>query len=750
MHNLFSRIVISLSLCSLFAFSAHAIGQHQLADSLTAYAAFPSAVPAVRVTSLTVNNNTVSVHTNKVLGGLSLSPTELTALRRQVSLWVLGHPNGKVSIYSEKNELGELITDRYRRRSVHYPLPVTVEGQESKPWTATAGLQSRNIALWPSHGMYYNREQDRWCFQRARMWTMVEDLYTYEFVNTWLVPMLGNAGAQVYEPRAVGDEEAMLPGVSGHPRWMEAARYWMQANGVPDSIWDDNEKPGDPDNDYRDDLFCRGRWVNYLCGGSPAYPRQPGLGIRIDACLALHTDGFTAPVDTDYVGTLVIYSDQNGDKHKTFPTGVSRQVNRDLGDYIQTQIVEDIRSSVEPRWPRRELMNGHYVEARTPEVPTVLLEVLSHKNPADMMLGLNPTFQFIFCRAIYKGLGRWMMGDDFVVQPLPVHALRATVQQETATLSWSATVDSLEPTATPSFYIVRATIVDQNGIFEQLLDTMVYDTQYVFPLALGSRASLTVQAGNSGGLSLISEAVGVRAAQPAPLCLIINHDHRLDGPEWFMDSLRGGIVPGTYPIPYGTSYSYLGDQWIFDKQRDLKDNGWTDDDNCGWGMCHMDYAGQALRGNDFRYCATRALRWGEAIEKDTCMHTMSIDALSERDTLLYDYIEIYCGQENQQLYPAALRRLIERHIAAGKTIVIQGKLLGSALTADERQWAERVLGYRLAAPRGTVPAGRENAPDAIKPAGKNTRVVRRFADTGLPCVLETTSGKARIIIQTIY
>lgn len=63
------------------------------------------------------------------------------------------------------------------------------------------GLQGRHIAMWQSHGYYYEQKLDRWEWQRARIFQTVEDLYTQSYVLPFLVPMLENAGAYVMMPR---------------------------------------------------------------------------------------------------------------------------------------------------------------------------------------------------------------------------------------------------------------------------------------------------------------------------------------------------------------------------------------------------------------------------------------------------------------------------------------------------------------------------------------------------------------------
>ena len=67
--------------------------------------------------------------------------------------------------------------------------------------TPSAGLAGRHIALWQSHGRYFDQREGRWRWQRARFWQTCEDLYTQSYVLPFLVPMLENAGACVLLPR---------------------------------------------------------------------------------------------------------------------------------------------------------------------------------------------------------------------------------------------------------------------------------------------------------------------------------------------------------------------------------------------------------------------------------------------------------------------------------------------------------------------------------------------------------------------
>lgn len=71
----------------------------------------------------------------------------------------------------------------------------------SKPHLSASALYKINIALWHSHGWYYEPKLDRWEWQRARLFQTVEDIYPLSYTLPFLVPMLENAGATVFLPR---------------------------------------------------------------------------------------------------------------------------------------------------------------------------------------------------------------------------------------------------------------------------------------------------------------------------------------------------------------------------------------------------------------------------------------------------------------------------------------------------------------------------------------------------------------------
>lgn len=71
----------------------------------------------------------------------------------------------------------------------------------SLPHRITNGLQGKHIAVWASHGRFYDVAKGQWRWQRPNMFCTNEDLFTQTIVVPYLIPMLERAGANVFTPR---------------------------------------------------------------------------------------------------------------------------------------------------------------------------------------------------------------------------------------------------------------------------------------------------------------------------------------------------------------------------------------------------------------------------------------------------------------------------------------------------------------------------------------------------------------------
>lgn len=90
---------------------------------------------------------------------------------------------------------------------------------DSKPINIKKGLNGAHVALWASHGKYYDSEKNRWKWQRPNIFCTNEDLFTQTFVVPYLIPMLELSGANVFTPRErdwqthetiIDNDEAMM------------------------------------------------------------------------------------------------------------------------------------------------------------------------------------------------------------------------------------------------------------------------------------------------------------------------------------------------------------------------------------------------------------------------------------------------------------------------------------------------------------------------------------------------------------
>ena len=612
------------------------LGMKTLGDSLRNYTGFSKVwSPNVKVKSLRVDGDKITIETNAILSHYSWTPKSAAELKQKVSFWMLGHKKGQVTIYTDDYEIEQLITTC---------------GAGTAEATGKKNLSERNIALWPSHGMYYNADRDQWIFQRATLWTTVEDLFSQEHVRL-IRKMLENAGAKVYVPRPGVDNKEI--GQSGLPRWAEGARYWLQKRGYSSAIWSLYFN-----NEYKDDMKCRGMWVN-------------SLKDSIDLCVAFHTDGNDSGNDSTVIGTLCIYTAKDDDGKKQLADGRDRYMtNRELGDYIQTQIVNDLQT-IAPEWTRRQLREANYCESRVPTMPSIILELLSHKNMADMRYALDPSFRFASTRAIYKGILRYLCGKSAVVQPLPVQETRFDLD---GNIRWTTPLDPLEPTAKPKYYKVY--IQEDDGAWKS---QRVTKTHHHIDLKPGVRYNCYIVAGNDGGTAFPGPTVSAyKASEDSTYTLIVDAFDDVYGPEWFADSTYAGIVPGTYACENRFSCAYIGEQWDF-----TRTSQWSDDDNCGWGSCYRDHAGELTAGNTHDYSAQhgRVLQ-SLGISYASTTKGLAFTPLSNNQPQLIDLIT---GRQRVPMDSTMCHWLAD-HLEKGGRLLLSGEHLCAIDTAFSRRY----------------------------------------------------------------
>lgn len=798
-----------------------------------------------------------------------------------------------------------------------------VVGQDSPK----GALTGRNIAMWQSHGRYYDAADDRWKWQRCRLFGTVEDLYTRSYVVPFLVPMLENAGAYVMLPRerdantheividadggyavdgyrethhkqkwhdadsagfglpvkvltegvnpfklgsaryvhtvrdaskistaswsaavaesgdyavyvsyprmakavtdahytvhtAIGDrhfkvnqtmgagtwiylgtmpfaasKEAVAlvtltnlsesdgvvsadavrigggmgnvvrgEAVSGMPRWAEASRYWLQWAGMPDSIYANQES------DYRDDIFCRPQWVNYL---------RDEMNIPVDLAMAFHSDAGTLGGDS-IVGTLGIYYTER--KRGRYTDGRSKRLGEKLCGSIVGSVVSDIRRGYDSQWTQRKMRDAKYIEARVPDVPTMLLELLSHQNLADMRYGLDPQFKFDVSRAVYKGILRYLSGQGlakYIVQPLAPRNLALTeLSAGSFELSWLATADTLEPTAMPTSYIVEVRVgSNPEAPFERLAELNATELKVDIPD--GEIRSYRVIARNGGGVSFPSEVMAagyVRAGKGT--VTVVNGFTRVSAPDDFDAADMAGFGLTDPGVSMGCDLSFTGRQYDFDRT-----SLWVHDDNPGFGASRADMETKPVYGNSFDYIVTHG---AALMAAGYGFDSRSVAAFCN-DSRRPEIIDLILGLQKtvrigrgerapaHRTLPPALRERLRFWAENGVPMMVTGANVASDSEGDNdaNEFLQTVLGVRLRSDRASWTGGVAGvrsrycasfagvdlkfstaigerpyavaSPDAIYPASVGGETIMRYAENQSPAGVAYVSSTHKAV-----
>ena len=570
--------------------------------------------------------------------------------------------------------------------------------------------------------------------------------------------------------KAAGNGYKPYFSTSGLPRYLEGARYWLHWAGFPEYVY----SPFHGTDDYKDDYTSRGHWVNYLAGGSRVLPDKEGLNIPIDVVMALHSDA-GKKADDSFIGTLGIYFTNNG---AYYNDGTPRTNSRALTDMLLRQITMDIRQTWEPNWTRRAMWDKTYVEARLPEVPTSLVEFMSHQNYADMKYALDPAFRFTVSRSIYKAIGRFIAerkDRKFVVQPLPVKDFAITrVKKGTYKLDWQMTVDKLEPTADPEKYIIMERTDDELG-FHKIGETK--GKSFTVKVNDNKIHSFRIIAANDGGLSFPSETLALREGGDKPV-LIINGFTRVGAPASASYGDEAGFYAvNDFGVPHIRDISFIGYQTEF--RRSAGES---------FGKSNGDYASQVIAGNTFDFPYIH----GKSIEgAGKGFVSVSVGAVENGNIDLKDFstVDLILGKQKTSTtgfgssglkysaFPEKLQQQLKAFVNGGGDLLVSGAYIASDLfdersSSGSRNFAKEVLGIeKNEGPRSetgiiTSATGSfkvknisycntlndkqyivEN-PDILSPSG-NTVVAYRYSDTGLPAAVYCKKGGSNIMVCTI-
>lgn len=496
----------------------------------------------------------------------------------------------------------------------------------------------------------------------------------------------------------VGQTERASAGTSGVPRYLEAARYYAKFAGVPDTLV--NTENGL--NDYNDDLRVRSNMLNYLSKGSVYHPGQGGQKVPFEMSLAIHSDAGVR-ADQSIYGSLCISTTQDGNGSLSFPSGLSRQSSSDFSQMLLSGLVADINGTFACNWTRREHWDRNYAETRMPEVPSSILETLSHQNYADMKYGHDPNFKFTLARSVYKSILRFVNHEhgvrDFVVQPLAPRAFAAELSADgtSVRLSWKSTTDSLEASATPTGYVLYTKL--DNESFDNGL-SLGNVGEYTMKLSPGRLYAFRLTATNAGGESFPTETlVAYRSAKTdAPRVLIVNGFTRVSGPAWVEthDSLGFDLDydPG---VPYISSTAYSGRQLVFDRSK-------MGQEGCGGlGFSGHEWEGRELAGNTFDYPLSHGrsiASTGEYSFSSVSRECFDMPQFCLQPFVMVDFIaglqaDLPYNLRRYPVFTSQTRNKLSQYLNAGGSLLLSGSYIASDTKskADE-EFVENVLKYK--------------------------------------------------------
>ena len=486
---------------------------------------------------------------------------------------------------------------------------------------------------------------------------------------------------------------------SNLPAFMEAARYYAQWSGMPDSLF----MLGDPHNDYNDDIRTRSSFMNYLGGGSIYMPDTLGLKVPIELGLGVHSDAGIRRDSTIY-GTMSICTSVKQDTIFNYRSGLSRLAAMDLSSELLNSITHDLTQKYKRVWTRRELWDRNYGESRTPEVPSVILEMLSHQNFEDLKYGHDPNFKFDLSRAVYKAILRYVNfqhgNKDVAVQPLPVRNFSAVLHKHDprVTLSWKPTIDLLEESAEPQNYVLYTRTADEAFDNGQLVGNNTEVTLSILP---NIRYDFKIAAVNEGGESFPSEVLSVYYNPSSQKeILIVNGFERLAGPARLeLPDSVGFDLNREVGVPYQYTAAYCGAQIDFNPAFQGQEGPGA------LGYSGTELLGKVIAGNTFDYTAEH----GRAIA--ACgrysYSSMSREALEEQETdisrfKMIDYIAGLQKHGRQDLryyktFTDKVQELLKSYLYNGGNLLVSGSYIGSDMQMpEERKFTHDILKYAYA------------------------------------------------------
>jgi|GEM_PF-5331793 len=235
-------------------------------------------------------------------------------------------------------------------------------------------LSGKKIVVSAGHGLY-NHETYGWIYQREYNysgWGITEDIVNAE-IAMHLCNYLERAGASVYSTRELNKTAGN--GISGYPKWKEAAKYYIQSQGAPSWVYNDPNVT----TELSKDLRSRPNYANWLGA-------DLSISIHNNAC-----DSHNAR------GTSILYDVSHSNL---------AGANENLANIVHDKVYEKVRGYYDPAWPWRNVVetNNQYGEIRLCNMPSLIVECAFYDNYTDNQALHSEVFKMAVARGIFEGI----------------------------------------------------------------------------------------------------------------------------------------------------------------------------------------------------------------------------------------------------------------------------------------------------------------------------------------------------------
>ncbi|MDE5815515.1 MAG: xanthan lyase, partial [Alistipes sp.] len=181
MKNRLLYTIVFLTVCSTaFAAKIGYATRAEIAKTINRIVAREITGADIRVQSVKISRGQVQIYASPALSYYPFREKNTRALYDSVrAVLPREYRKARIQLYTDNHEIRELIPLAYHTnlpKKGKYR-PITFVNRSERPLITrlsalakpSQGLEGRHIAVWQSHGRYFDQEENRWKWQRAQL-----------------------------------------------------------------------------------------------------------------------------------------------------------------------------------------------------------------------------------------------------------------------------------------------------------------------------------------------------------------------------------------------------------------------------------------------------------------------------------------------------------------------------------------------------------------------------------------------------